>query len=248
MIPSLEEISLSALPALQTLFYDGWIVRMGKGYTRRANSVQTFGTPIGESTQSVEAKIAYCESLYRANNLFVVFKMTPASQPADLDQLLAARGYVQEGNTIVQTSDLAALETINAPQVQISETWSDVWFTEYCRMNQTNLANWATLKQMLQLIIPKTGFALLTESDNILACGMGVVQNNYVGLYDIVVDATSRRRGYGKQVVTSLLHWGKQHGAQTAYLQVVADNAPALNLYAQSGFVTKYPYWYRTRA
>lgn len=243
MIATLEEISLNALPALQTLFYDGWIVRQAKGYTRRANSVQTFGA----STQSVDAKIAYCEALYRANNLAVVFKMTPASQPAGLDQQLAARGYTYEAGTLVQTSNLAALDTVYTPQVQISETWSDLWFTEYCRMNQTNSANWETLKQLLQLILPKTGFALLTDSDGIRACGLGVAQNNFVGLYDIVVDAAARRRGYGKQLVSALMTWGKQHDARTAYLQVLGNNEPALGLYAQLGFVKQYHYWYRTR-
>lgn len=233
MIATLEEISLNALPAIQTLFYDGWIVRMAHGYTRRANSVQTFGTPNGESTQSVDAKIAYCESLYRANNLFVVFKMTSASQPADLDQKLAARGYTYEAGTLVQTANLAALGAVNTPQVQISETWNDTWFTEYCRMNQTNTTNWDTLKKLLQLIVPKTGFAVITDADGIRACGLGVVQNNFIGLYDIVVDAGARRRGFGKQIVSALMAWGKQHGAGTAYLQVLANNAPALQLYAQ---------------
>ena len=36
-----EELSLNALPALQTQFYDGWVFRYtsGYGYTNRANSV-----------------------------------------------------------------------------------------------------------------------------------------------------------------------------------------------------------------
>jgi N-acetylglutamate synthase len=243
MIATLEEISLNALPALQTLFYDGWIVRMAKGYTRRANSVQTFGV----SSCALAEKIAYCESLYRKNDLAVVFKMTPASQPVELDGYLAKRGYQYEAGTLVQTADLTTFDGGDTPLVQISETWNDVWFSEYLRMNQTSTQSWETLKQLLQLILPKTAFAMVVDSDGVRACGLGVAQNNFVGLYDIVVDGHARRRGYGKQLVGAIMDWGKRQGARTAYLQVLANNEPALQLYEQLGFVEQYSYWYRTR-
>lgn len=33
MITLIEEMSLNAVPSLETLFYDGWIIRLSKGYT-----------------------------------------------------------------------------------------------------------------------------------------------------------------------------------------------------------------------
>ena len=39
LVVALEEAALNGLPALQTEFYDGWIVRMSEGYSRRANCV-----------------------------------------------------------------------------------------------------------------------------------------------------------------------------------------------------------------
>ena len=46
LVATLEEAALNGLPALQTEFYDGWIVRMSEGYSRRANCV----VPLYEST------------------------------------------------------------------------------------------------------------------------------------------------------------------------------------------------------
>lgn len=244
MIAALEEVSLNALPALQTFFYDGWILRLSKGFTRRANSVQTFHAP----TQPLSQKIAYCERLYRQNNLLVVFKMTPASQPSDLEMELAARGYHSEGRTSVQTCDLDSFDPALCKDVRIFEQWSDDWFDPYCRMNHLNSPSRETLQTMLRAILPQTAYASVVDAHTVRACGLGVLQESYLGLFDIVVEPDARRRGYGKQIVSRLLAWGKANGARTAYLQVVSTNEPALKLYSKLGFVEQYQYWYRVHA
>lgn len=247
MITKLEELSLNAFPALQTFLYDGWILRFSNGYSRRANSIQTFGLsqPLRAPQQALAEKIAYCEKMYHARNLPVVFKMTRAAQPAQLDAELETRGYQFEADTIVQTCALDSFGAARKNTVCISETWSEEWFTEFARMSNFGAKQSATLKQMLQMIVPQTGFAMLRDGTGVCACGLGVRQENYLGLFDIVVDRNVRRRGYGKQIVTQLMVWGKHNGAQLAYLQVIANNIPALCLYEQLGFVEHYPYWYR---
>lgn len=241
MIAALEEISLNALPAIKTMFYDGWILRMSGGYTRRANSVQTFGA----CTQPLAQKIAYCERLYRDHGLPATFKMTAASQPPTLDQELEARGYRAEASTSVQTCALAPFALSRSEHVCICEKWSDEWFAEFCRMRALAPAQRADLEQLLRLIVPQTGYALLTDQDGVRACGLGVVQEKHLGLFDIEVDQMARRRGYGKELVMQLLMWGKTMGAETAYLQVSPGNEAAVKLYAQLGFVEQYRYRYR---
>jgi N-acetylglutamate synthase len=81
----------------------------------------------------------------------------------------------------------------------------------------------------------------------VIAAGLGVLQADYIGLFDIVVDQEYRSRGYGQQIVKSILYWGKQNGAQRSYLQVMLNNPPALRLYSKLGFVEKYQYWYRVK-
>ena len=44
-----------------------------------------------------------------------------------------------------------------------------------------------------------------------------------------------------------LLRWAWQNGATHAYLQVDAENAPALAVYRKFGFATAYTYHYRAR-
>ena len=38
-IQTIEELSLNALPCLQQILDDGWVLRLAEGYTKRANSV-----------------------------------------------------------------------------------------------------------------------------------------------------------------------------------------------------------------
>src|SRR3982750_4886269 len=89
LIRHLEELSLNALPALETTYLDGWVVRFADGYTKRANSVN----PLYTSVTDVEDKMDYCESIYAVRKQPTVYKMTPLAEPRDLDQFLTERGY-----------------------------------------------------------------------------------------------------------------------------------------------------------
>ena len=237
----IEELSINAWPALQTNLYDGWILRFTNGYTRRANSIN----PLYPSAQPLMEKVAEVETLYRDRHLQVVFKMTTASHPKELDSVLAARGYFAEGHTSVQLLDLN--DAPISSNIRVSEELIEEWFVSFCRLSQLAPKHHATARQLLQRIVPRTGFAFLHDQGEIIACGLGVVEGTYLGLFDIVTKTNRRRQGYGQQVVQGLLKWGKEQGARQAYLQVTKQNEPALALYSKLNFREQYQYWYRVK-
>lgn len=242
LIRQIEELSMNALPALQTVLYDGWILRFANGYSRRANSVN----PLYPGAGDVEAKIAACADLYRSRQQRVVFKLTPSPFPANLDAVLHNQGYVAEGRTSVQLADLTRAEEPREA-AQIADSLTDEWFGAYCRMNQVEERHRPTLAQMLPNIVGKTAFTSLARDGRVVACGLGVLAGHSVGLYDIVTDPSWRNQGLGQSLVLAILGWARQHGARTAYLQVLATNTPALRLYGRLGFQEAYQYWYRTK-
>jgi len=244
LITHLEELSLNAWAPLQSMNYDGWVIRVANGYTKRANAIH----PLYPSKKSLDEKIAFCEKLYRVRGLPTTFKLTSASQPHGLDAILVERSYEPDPEVSVQTFALAEVNDVISADVVIQSAPSEAWQAAFQRMQNLSAAQVVSLAQMLANILPERAFASIKVGEEIIACGLGVDQSGYVGLFDIVTDAKFRKRGYGRLIVENLLAWGKGQGATTAYLQVMLDNAPALHLYEKIGFEERYRYWYRIKA
>ncbi|MCT2536478.1 GNAT family N-acetyltransferase [Aquibacillus koreensis] len=241
-IQKIEELSLHALPALETQLVDGWIVRFSNGYTKRANSVN----PLSPSNDEVKEKIVAMRNMYRTQNLKVVYKLTTNVFPENLDAILEHEGYALDGLTSVQLLPLHVGTAPPANNAVIYNDFDDKWFTDFCALNKVRETDRPTLKQMLQRIVPRVCYVtLFQDNKEPLACGMGVLEDGYIGLFDIVTNEKYRNKGYAQQLISTILHWGKEHGAKHAYLQVVLDNHPALNLYSKLGFKEAYRYWYR---
>lgn len=241
MITYLEELSANALPALQTVLLDGWLLRFANGYSGRANSVW----PLYAGMRPLAEKLAHTEELYRARGIAPAFKLTTAAQPSGLDEALAAHGYERRKETILQT---LMLSTPYQPHGTITPQLTENWLTAFAQLGGLPIHHQPTLRQMLGNLVPAAAFALIEQDGQALACGLGVLQAGYIGLFDVVTHADFRQRGYGGQVVSGLLAWGQAHGAHSAYLQVMVNNHAALNLYAKLGFQEIYRYWYRIKS
>jgi ribosomal protein S18 acetylase RimI-like enzyme len=241
MLRFLEELSLSALPALETVYLDGWVLRFAGGYTRRANSIN----PLYPGRRPLDENLAEAEALYRGRGQRVVFKLTPASLPAGLDEALAARGYAREAATSVQTLDLAARPAPGATVIRPRVT--DMWLAAAYALSAIPAPHQPTLRQMLERLAPAAAFATLSAGGQVVSQGLGVLQSGWLGLYDIVTHPDQRGRGHARQLINDLLAWAAAQGAQGAYLQVMQTNAPALRLYAGMGFKELYSYWYRVK-
>jgi ribosomal protein S18 acetylase RimI-like enzyme len=242
MVRLLEELTFNALPALQTHFYDGWVLRFANGYSRRANSVQ----PLYPSILDVNQKIDYCETQYQEHGLSTIFKLTGTEQPPDLEVALIQRGYVIDGHTALQTRPLTG-ETLDVNQagIEMEEYVTEDWLSSLQCLSNVDDRHLPTIMAILESLDVEAGFFRLMVDGEVAAMGLGVLERGYVGLYDIVTDAERRQRGYGRLMVLNILRWAQEKGAHSAYLQVMLNNRPALSLYHKLGFREVYQYWYR---
>jgi len=128
---------------------------------------------------------------------------------------------------------------------QLSLLTIDQWLDAYVALTDMPEAARTLHGAILRGIPLPCAYAVIGPPEAPLACGLAVLEQDLVGLYDVVAHPGTRRAGHGTAVVSSLLAWAYDNGARRAYLQMVSDNLPARGLYARLGFEHLYGYWYR---
>lgn len=241
----LEELTLNAWPAPQTVYDDGWVLRFAEGYTRRSNSVN----PLYTSFSDLDEHIRRCEQWYRARKQDVVFRLTPLALPKELDKILTLQGYKEDSTSSVQTTDLSHVGMLEqSPNISLTYELHDDWLKLFCQMREINTRYVGIMRKIINGIVPATAFAVLHVDQKPAAVGLAVLDRGYVGLYDITTHPEMRNRGLAQQLIMQLLSWAKTNGATHSYLMVIANNAPALRLYEKLGYTEVYQYWYRVRS
>lgn len=241
----IEELSLNAWPALKTMVHQGWLLRFAEGYTKRSNSIQAI---YAQANENMEQQIAFCEDIYAAAGLKTIFKITPFV-PEALDQRLEQRGY-----TLVEPSSVKILDNIRSvkePHMQeilIEHEPSERWLRTMASMNQLTEHQSKVTGRLLTSSPLKQGFFTLLHDTKPVACGLAVIEQGYVGLYDIVTSEACRNRGYGEQLLLHILKWARENGAAKSYILVLQSNASANRLYEKLNYQLLYTYWYRCRS
>ena len=241
-IQNFEELAFNAHPALQTQFYDGWILRFANGYTKRANSVN----PLYSSTIDLQTKIVECEKRYFAQGLPVVFRLNDGTEP-EIERILEQKNYQVVEPTFVMTMDMEGKDFSFGDCVMTSYA-DDDWLNAYYTFSRyTDSVRMMTARQILENVRNAMICGRIVKDGVSVACGSAVIERGYMALLNIVVDEPQRGKGYGQEICEALLSAAKQHGAHTAYLQVVQENHKAVNLYKKLGYEAVYSYWCRVK-
>lgn len=235
-VADIETAAYLAWPPAVTEQRDGWIMRCGDGFSRRLNSVTV--APAARPDH-VEERLAAAGEWLSAHGTPLVVRLTTAS-PLSIDVALGELGLVVEGRTVVMTADLEPNPT--TPQV-LPPVPSSGWLAaQETWMGISDSQGWRTV---LGRINSPAAFAERVVDGGVAAVGIGVVRDGWLGIFEVTTDPALRRSGHARGLVESLLGWGVAAGASSAFLQVVATNRSAIELYRGFGFTEAYRYWYR---
>jgi len=239
LVSALESRLVNAWPSFDYQVYDGWLLRLAKGYSKRANSA----SPLRPGASLDDELIDHMIAQFLSQNIRPTFRLTSLEAPGS-EELLVRRGFVAIEPTWALVKDIPEECTID-PSVTITSQVTPEWVRDTARSYGGAKADDTVLVEIVSRIRQPAAFATLDLDDRPVAWGLGVAERGFVGLYDIVVAPDLRGIGLGRRVLTSLMAWGRGQGAAKAYLQVREDNEIARALYRSLDFVEAYRYTHR---
>ncbi len=213
-IADLEIRGLQAFSGLIRKPIGEWFVVVGPSSARRANSVY----PIGNPGLAMDSALAVASEFLRSSGKPVLVKVAAApGESHDLEPLLVSSAFCPESPTEVRTMELLRRDPRPLDKAFIEEA------------------------------LPGPGGPAARAIASIpggFGQGRAVVMDDWIGIFDLETESGVQRKGLGRTVLDSLLAWGAGLGAERAFLQVEAANAPARALYESAGFELAYTYAY----
>lgn len=234
-----ERAGLNAASAPQQAEVDGWLLRLSPGKAKRSRCVNALGAGSLPLTDLLQR----CRRSFDQAGLPLIVRLTPFSQPADLDAQLDALGW-----TAFDAADVMVLPSLDG-------------FSEAGHLHPLTASAYAALigglrgstkeeilghAQRLEAATVRHQAFKMERDGQLLACGQLALDGDIAGLFDIFTPEALRGRGHGQVLCAALLAEARRQGGSCAYLQVGADNDTAKRLYARLGFLQAYRYHYRS--
>ncbi len=124
----------------------------------------------------------------------------------------------------------------------------DAWLAVYRAAEDVPEDNALHRQAIMRRIPSDAAYAICRRAGTPCAAGSIVCDGTWAGLFNMATLAPFRRQGAAQAVMSALVTWAIEKGAEKLYLQVMNDNLPAWTLYGRLGFTTLYDYHYRWRA
>lgn len=245
-VRDLEAAALQGWQALETAMVGGWLLRASDGFTGRANSCMPLddpGLPLPEAVGAVER-------WYADRGLPARFQV-PLPLGRSLEPVLDSRGWEPSYNeTLVMTADVAQLlsapERTGLPDVVVTDHPDAAWLAGYHYRG-------TELPALAIDVLTKgdnLGFASVDEAGSRVAIARGAVTEapsgrRWLGVTAVEVAPSARRRGLASHVMRGLTTWAAGLDADGIFVQVAAENAPAIATYERLDFLEHHRYHYR---
>ncbi|UUZ79284.1 GNAT family N-acetyltransferase [Paenibacillus sp. P26] len=200
-------------------------------------------------------RIHLAEAFYAERGLASRFHLSDAS-PDGLDEWLEERGYLKEvpcDLMTAQTADTVRLTASCTPAARgltavVEPEPTSAWMDAFLELEGYSPEVRPFYDGLYRRIEPAKAFLRLMDGERCAAAGCAVAEEDWAGFIGVVVHPAFRGKGIGRRLIHELACWSLEEGAEQLYLQVIADNVPAMKLYTGAGFSRLFGYHYRTAA
>jgi GNAT superfamily N-acetyltransferase len=236
-IVGLETIAARAWPAVRIGRLGGWRLHASSGFSGRINACW----PLEDPGLSLAQALTETETWYAEHRLPPRFKIVAeAVAPRDLAERLEARGYRSSTETVMMIGPAAGRRD---PAVRLAETVDDAFMGVFAATSAEPGDADERLATLRRVPRPRA-LACLSAGGGPASIGACAAEGEWAGVFAMRTHAAHRRKGLARRVFGVLLAWAANQGVSKVWLQVEADNTPALTLYAAAGFEEAYRYRY----
>lgn len=241
-VQACEERLINCWPAHQTVVAGDWLCRFAQGYSGRANSA----TCIRPATALDGAMLRHIECLYNAAGLRPSIRLSPLVRPAVI-RMLEQDGYAAEDGSIGMIGPATPGPIPDGLRLEAQP--SPEWLEGACRWQTGVKRDIRALSGIVSNLRVPTRFATLMVEGAGAAYALVSVDRGMAEFGAVMVDPTRRGQGLGRQLVSGIIAWAAEAGAERMFLQVASDNEVAKALYGSLGFQPVYSaaYWRRKR-
>ncbi|HVW56376.1 MAG TPA: GNAT family N-acetyltransferase [Rhizobiaceae bacterium] len=223
------------------MHYDGtWAIRLNAGHpAKRLNSVNPLDPG---DTGDLAGRVERARRRFEAYGRPMTFRLSPLSGSVIPDHL-DKNGWSFFGESAVMQMPLLGCGVEEAiHQIPLRDVGRFISAAMHIKAIAPALR--PGLSEIIGSIQPEAGLFVLEKKGEPVATTICVHDGDLAGLFEVATVEAERGKGHGRRIVRSALKWALSRGARKAWLQVEADNEPALGLYSSLGFSEAYRYRY----
>ncbi len=240
---ALQRVSQRGWPPVVGEFLGDWEMRWSGGATGRANSVRVGGEP----GMSIRHALHRVTEWYAERGAAPLLQLpTPSAHDATYDShgwhiVRGVRVLTNSTPRLLDVTGVAAARTDLT--LSIDDAPDPQWFALVRGYSDETAEEFAHVMRPG----PSTAFVSCRKSDTgeLVAIGRAAITAEWAAVTSMETVEHVRRRGIATAVMSALVRWGADRGAERWFLQVYSVNSAALTFYDALGFTPHHEYVYR---
>ncbi|WP_345208090.1 GNAT family N-acetyltransferase [Fodinibacter luteus] len=252
-VEGLQRVMVEAWPAVETARLGDWLLRASGGFTHRANSVVTVGSPgmpVPDALDAVERWYA-ARGLPPDVTVAVPLEADVHDDPVAVEAL--ARGWAPRVPTLTLTAPTRLLAHHPRPDrpggphrvgdvqgVEVGGELTPQWFEAF--RSYRTVDDEAVARAVLTGSPAQVFATARDEGGRVVGIGRLAVAAAWGGVAAMWVAPDARRRGVASAVLAALAGAAGRAGAASVHLQTDSDNTAALRLFEGHGFERHHAY------